>query len=95
MPTKNKGVIFLINKDNIIAYSYSNPYKITGEWKDIIFKEVNVNLKGLSDIIEFIESSRKIQDDSRFWRIDNKLNEDIDGCILPVIRHSIYHKIIK
>jgi len=96
MPTKTKGIVFIINKDkNILTYSYINPYILVGEWNDMQLKKIDVDLPGFPDMIKYIQESRLKQDDNRFWRIDHKMTEDIEGCILPVIRHSLYHKITK
>jgi hypothetical protein len=96
MPTKIKGIVFIIDKNtNILTYSYNNPYKLVGEWDDLILKKVDIDLKGVPDIIEYIVNSKKEIDDKRFWRIDHKLNEDHEECILPISRYSLYHKLTK
>jgi len=96
MPTKSKGTVFIIDKDtNILTYSYINPYKLVGEWDDLILKKVDLELNGIPDIIDYIVESKKESDDKRFWRIDHKLNEDHEECILPISRYILYPKLTK
>ena len=94
MPTKKKGYLFVINKDtNIITYSYTNPSKIVGDWRDLNLIYQDIQLKSLEDMVKFISDTRKINDENRFWRCDHKLSEDLDSCLLPIISHTLYHKI--
>lgn len=96
MPTKQKGVLFVIDKKdtNIITYSYNNPSHLLGEWKDLKLNYKDINLKSIEDVMGFIKMSREESDDNRFWRCDHNLNEDLEECLLPVIKHSLYHKIM-
>ena len=96
-PTKTKGIVFVINKnkDSISTYSYVNPYKMQGDWRDLILKDQELNLKSLDDMINFIELTDKKSSDNRYWRCDNKLSNSVDDFILPIITHSLYYKIHK
>ena len=94
MPTKKKGYLFVINRDtNIITYSYTNPSKIVGDWRDLNLIYQDIQLKSLEDMVKFISDTREIKDENRFWRCDHKLSEDLDSCLLPIISHTLYHKI--
>lgn len=94
MPTKKKGYLFVIDKEtNIISYSYHNPPRIHGDWKDLKLIDENIEFKNITDMVNFIEIERNQNDENRFWRCDHKLSEDLDSCLLPIIRHSLYHKI--
>lgn len=97
MPTKTKGEVFLINKNhnNILTYSYINPYRLVGEWKDMQLKQVDIQLNGVEEMVDYVSKSKLKSDESRFWRVDYKLNDDLEGCILPVVRYSLYNKLTK
>ena len=97
MPTKTKGIVFLINKNhnNILTYSYNNPYRLVGEWKDMQLKNVDIELSGIPEMVDYVTNSKLKSDDNRFWRVDHKLKEDLEGCILPVLRYSLYNKLTK
>lgn len=96
MPTKKQGFLFVINKDTkIVTYSYNNPSKILGDWRDLNLDKQDLNLESIENMVNFISSTREINDNNRFWRCDHKLIEDLDSCLLPIIKHSLYHKINK
>ena len=97
MNTKTKGKVFIINKNNnnILTYSYTNPYRLVGEWRDMKLKETDIKLSTISDMVDYVTESKLKSDDNRYWRVDYKLNEDFEGCILPVLRYSLYSKLTK
>ena len=96
MPTKSKGIVFVINKkdSSIFPYSYFKPSSFIGEWKDMVLTPINSVIKDSKDMISFIEDSRIAKDDNRFWRCDHNLSEDLETCILPIVQHTLYHKIL-
>ena len=97
MPTKIKGKVFIINKNtnNILTYSYINPYRLVGEWRDMQLNKIDIELNGITDMVDYVTESKLKSDDSRYWRVDHKLNENLDECLLPIIRYSIYSKLTK
>lgn len=97
MPTKTKGKVFLINRNdnNIITYSYINPYRLVGEWRDMHLRQEDIKIDGLDGIVDHIKLTREISDDNRFWRIDHKMESDLESCILPVVKYSLYSKLAK
>lgn len=96
MPTKTKGVVFIINKkdSSIIPYSYFKPSSFIGEWKDMVLKPIDSVIGSNQEMISYIQNSRIVKDDNRFWRCDYNLSEDLESCILPIIQHTLYHKIL-
>lgn len=97
MPTKTKGTVFIIDKNtnNILTYSYNNPYRLVGEWRDMRLNKIDIELSGITDMVDYVTKSKLKSDDRRYWRVDHKLNEDLEECILPIIRYSIYSKLTK
>jgi len=94
MPTKRKGIVFIKDFDNnILTYSYNNPSKIIGDWRDMILKLEDLNIKDQSDMIKYIELEIKLDSDNRFWRVDHKITHDHEDCVLPIVKYKIYHKI--
>lgn len=95
-PTKTKGYIFVSNKkekdNNIITYSYSKPYKFTGEWKDMLLTRTDVDIKNITELSEFVEGIDKESSDFRFWRCIYSLEHDYEDCVLPLIRHNLFYK---
>lgn len=95
LPTKHKGIIFIkdINQ-NIVAYSYNKSPSFVGSWEDLNLIKLDIEIKNEKAMIKYIESKRKIKDEHRFWRCDHTLAEDFKGTILPIVKHSIYHKLL-
>ena len=92
-----KGIVFLIDKNinNIITYSYNNPYSINSEWRDMKLNQLDVKLEGIPDIVDYVTKLKSNTGDCRFWRVDHSLKEDLEGCILPILRYSLYNKLTK
>lgn len=95
MPTKEKGHVFLINPNNILTYSYIKPSTLTSDWKELNLKKYDSKLSTLDDVIKYIEYiSESEKNTNRFWRCDYNIEESLEQCILPVVRHDLYHKIM-
>lgn len=96
-PTRSKGYVFVFDKNkkdnNIITYSYNKPSKFTGEWKDLQLVDINVDIKDIVGISNFIESIDNASDDFRFWRCDHSIEFDYDDCVMPLIQYNLFYKI--
>jgi hypothetical protein len=93
-PTKTKGTLFIKDSDsNIITYSYNNPLKIKGDWRDLNLKKQDLDIKNHEEMVEYIQLEIKLDSDHRFWRVDHKITHDHEDCVIPIVKHKLYHKI--
>lgn len=93
-PTKNKGQLFISRKDSntIVVCEYNNIVKIK-DWKDLnVTKicEIENEVGKLSEYIQNLEDNENY----RFWRCNHTIEYDINDCIIPLIKHSLFFKII-
>lgn len=93
-PTKTKGYVFVNNKkdtdNNILTYTYNKSSKFIGEWKDMELVKVDVEIKNLSGLLEFVDG---VSNDFRFWRCTHTIEYDYDDCVLPLINYNLFYKL--
>jgi hypothetical protein len=92
-PTKTKGKLLVTRKggDSIIIYDYDSKKK--SDWRDIKVEKSEVidnELGKLSEYIQNVEDSENY----RFWRCDHTIDYDVDSCVIPLIKHSLFFKIV-
>lgn len=94
MPTKTQGMVFLIDsKKEIKTFSYKNPSGLFEDWKDLKLNKVDIKIEGIQEMVKYIEATIEVKNENRFWRCDHRLDLDLENALLPILQHTLYHKI--